>query len=1453
MSISAYQITEKIYENSRTVVYRAQRNQDHNTVVIKLLKANYPTLEEISQLKHEYEIAKDLTLAGVIKPYALENHKNGLALILEDFSGKALNLLINEQKLPLIKFLQIAIQTADILGKLHENQIIHKDIKPQNILINTETGEVKICDFSTASRLTRENPSLSNPNLIEGTLAYMSPEQTGRMNRSIDYRTDFYSLGITFYEMLTGSLPFTTTDVLELVHCHIAKRPIPPHQVNSEIPPVISEIVMKLLAKTAEDRYQSAYGLKADLETCLTQLQINNEVSNFPVGQQDLFSQFLIPQKLYGREQEIAKLLNAFESVSTGKTEMMLVSGYSGIGKSSLVNEIHKPILRQRGYFIAGKFDQFKRNIPYLSLIQAFQDLIQQILAESQEKTSFWKQQILKALGANGQIIIDVIPSLELIIGLQPSVPQLGFTESQNRFNQVFQKFIQVFTQRQHPLVLFLDDLQWADAASLKLIQLLMSNLDSQYLLIIGAYRDNEVEPTHPLILTLDALKKNEVVVNHIILSPLNIDYTRQLVADTLRETEKSKQLAELVFQESQGNPFFLTQLLTYFYQEKLLSFDFSRGAWQWNVEQIHTCGIQNYNIVELITKNIKKLPDEAQKLLQIAACIGNQFNLNVLATIYEKTQSEIAADLWSALQSGLILPLSETYKIPMLLSDQEAVFIQEEQISSHRELTISYKFLHDRVQQAVYLLIPEQQKKETHLKIGQILLKNTESSELEEKIFDIVNQMNAGSGLINSVDQKNKLSQLNLIAGKKAKAATAYESAVKYLNVALELLEESSWQDQYNLTVELYIEAVEVEYLNTNFLRAEKLSELVLKNTKDLLQKVRVYETKIQFYTARNQMQLAIDTSLHVLQILGEPLSQEPPSELVIEDLIHLPEMTDPYKLVTMRLLMTLMPAVLTANPAMLPLVTFTMINLSIKYGNCSQTAYAYAFYGLLLCGALEDIESGYRFGQLALRLVDKFDARELQPKINNIFNGFVRHWKTHAKETIEPLHESIQSALEIGDVEYACFNATTYSVYIFYVGLPLEYVNQQQSKYIDMMLKFKQETQLYYAKICNQLVLNLTEESDNKVSLIGKSFNEIEMLPIFVETNNFILLFLTYFAKTMLLYFFKQPEEAVINAKYAEKYAAGVVGFMHITQHNFYYSLALLALYPQAEISAKKQYIQQVEENQQKMQRWMGYAPSNYRHKYELVEAEKARVLGQIIESMDYYDRAITGAREQGYIQEEALASELASEFYFACGREKVAQTYLIDAYYSYIRWGATEKVKDLQLRYPGIFSWLISKQQIVDIEIERTTSTTGITLNTLDLTAVMQASQALADEIVLSHLLDKLLKIVMANAGAQRAWLILEKAGHLLIEAVGTVEENNVVLLSSMPIENSQQLPLSLLNYVARTQENVVLNNASKAGIFTKDAYFSKTQVKSVLCTPIINQTKLIGLLYLENNLT
>jgi len=1470
-----YKHIEAIQSNVNTVIYRGTREPEQTPVIIKSLKAKYPTLEEITRLRHEYKILQPLQIEGIVKAYALTNYNNGLALILEDFRGESLKIFLANQKLKLNEFLQIAIQISSTLGLLHQNNIIHKNIKPHNILINPETRQVKLTDFSVATRLSRENQSLSHPKLLEGTLAYMSPEQTGRMNRAIDYRTDLYSLGVTFYEMLTGILPFQATEPLELVHCHIAKQPLPPRQLNPEIPQAVSEIVMKLLSKTAEDRYQSAYGLKADLEQCLDLLQATGHSQaeprneeNFILGQQDLFSQFLIPQKLYGREEEVVTLMDAFERVSQGKTEMMLVSGYSGIGKSSLVNEVHKPIVGARVYFISGKFDQFKRNIPYSSLIQAFQSLLRQLLTESSENLATGKSKLLEAFASNGRVIIDVIPEVELIVGKQRDVTSLGPTESQNRFNRVFQEFIQVFTKPEHPLVLFLDDLQWADSASLKLMTLLMSDPDSQYLLLIGAYRDNEVSATHPLIHTLDQIHSYGTAVTNIILQPLDISNVSQLVADTLGETHfqadqwsrRSSPLAELVFNKTQGNPFFLTQLLQSLHSEKLLTFDFTpqSGGWQWDIAQIQAVGITDYNVVELIARNIQKLPIETQKVLKLASCIGDRFNLDVLAIVNEKSQSETAADLWDALQAGLVLPLSEAYKIPLVF-DQEA-----EGLLSRGDL-VNYKFLHDRVQQAAYFLIPESQKQETHLKIGELLLKHIPASEIEDNIFEIVNQLNIGVDFITSQVEKERLAQLNLIAGRKAKASNAYEPAAKYLTAGLNLLSSDSWQSQYDLTLALYESTIEAEYLNTNYQQAKTLIDVALEQARTLLDKVKIYGKKIRFYVAQSDMQAGIDTALLVLEMLGVPLPTDASEmntgslalqrELVFEirqigELANLPVMTDTNKLAAMQILISIIGPVYFHKPALLLPVILTMVSLSVKYGNSAPVAYGYCLYGLLLCGAFGDIASGYEFGQLSLKILEQFDAIELKCRVFKVFGSHIQPWKEPSRASVESLLRAVQNGLETGDIEYTVYGSAEYCMYLFFSGENLEVVENKYVQFVELVERLKQEVSIYYIKIGRQISLNLAGLAADPCRLIGDSFNEDTMLPIIIEANYQMLIFCVYCFKLILLYLFKDYSGAIANAKLASAQLEGVVGIIYVAQHNFYYSLALLAQYPAGK-TEQEQVLSQVTSNQSAMQNWAFHAPCNFKHKYDLVAAEKARVLGQTEKAMEYYDQAIQGAKEQGYIQEEALASELAAEFYFSRGREKIAIVYLTDAYYSYIRWGATAKVKDLSARYPQVFSQLLTRETS-DISVTSTTHfTTGFGSAALDLATVLKASQAISGEIVLDKLLEKLMHILMESAGARTGLLLLVHAGKLVLVAEANLEDKFVVL-PSISIE-TRPLPIAIINYVERTQETVVLNDATQSGFFTNDSYIVENKPKSILCLPIIYQSKLEGILYLENNLT
>jgi len=1490
ITIVGYNLLETLYEGTTTCVYRASRESEQASVIIKTLKAEYPTLEQLTRLRHEYQILQSLDIEGIIKPLALENYQNGLALILSDSGGEPLKNLIADPSLDLSLFLQIAIQLASILAQLHQNNIIHKDIKPQNILINAKIGRIHLIDFSISSYLSRENKTLSNPNFLEGTLAYMSPEQTGRMNRSIDYRSDFYSLGVTFYEMLTGQLPFQATDSLELIHCHIAKTPVPPHLINSETPEVLSEIVMKLLAKTAEERYQSALGLKADLEICLKMLQTSGEISRFKVGELDLFSQFYIPQKLYGREQEVSLLMDAFQRVSgegtenrvhnlyeegveknfqskiqnpKSKIEVMLISGYSGIGKSSLVNEIHKALVGTRGYFISGKFDQFQRNIPYSAIINAFQVLVKQLLTENEAKLSQWKEKLLAALGKNARIIIDVVPEVELIIGKQPAVPELAPTEAQNRFNFVFQNFIRVFCSQEHPLVIFLDDLQWTDSATLKLLEVIMTDAETGYLLFIGAYRDNEVNLTHPLMLTLDSLRSQSVTINNIILAPLALDHIRNLIADTLHsDTIAVKPLAELVIRKTSGNPFFVNQFLKTLYQENLLTFtppsQDSQAFWQWDISNIEAMGITG-NVVELMIRKLRKLPDSTQQVLQLAACVGNTFDLQTLSIIYKRSAAVAYRDLWGAIQEGLILPISGLKSLP------------EDIIDTHL-VSLEFKFLHDRVQQAAYALINDSYKQVTHLQIGRLLWQNTASETRLEKIFEIVDHLNLGIELISDEPERNEIAKLNLMAGQKAKAAAAHAAATKYLQAGLALLADFSWDTEYELTLSLHTEAAEAAFLNGDFEAIQRLAEIVQNCAKTLLDSLKVYEVQIQAYVGQNKLLEALNTGLKILKQLGIEFPNSPnPSDIGqalgetaailsgtrTEELIDLPEMTDPHRLAAIRILSRIFAVCYCGMPLLAPLTVCKQINLSVQYGNASVSPFAYALYGLLLCAIVGDIDRGYEFGQLALRLVSKLNAKEIETKTYHMVPAGVLHWKEHARNTLEPLLSAFSSGLETGDLEYAGFAIMVWSHYSFFAGKELIQFERELATYADAVRQISQETALNSIKICWQAVLTLMGRSQNQCQLKGEVYDEEGMLPLHQQTNDQLAIHYLYLHKLTLCYAFEHYPEALKHIPHIESSFGASAGQPTAIIFYFYDSLVRVAVYSEASQSEQQDILNRVQANQEKMQKWANHAPMNYLHKFYLVEAERHRVLGEKVEAMDLYDKSIALAKENEYINEQALAHELAAKFYLSWGKEAIAQLYMQKAHYAYQVWGAQRKVDDLEEKYPQLLPRTSARSR-TQTTVNQTTDTPSTTsqsrTNTsLDLATVIKASQALSGEIVLSNLLSQLMKISIENAGAEKGILILDKLGQLFIEAQINLEQDDVILLQSIPIDDGHLLPVSIVNYVEKTHKNVVLNNASASSIFSKDIYILSNQPKSVLCTPLIHQGKLTGILYLENNLT
>ncbi|MEH1778117.1 MAG: AAA family ATPase [Nostoc sp.] len=1485
VSIPGYHLSKELYNGSRTLVYRANRETDPKSVVIKLMKTAYPSFSELVHFRNQFTIAKNLNLPGIIQTYSLEPYQNGYALVMEDFGGVSLKewgvesgeLGLGGSVESLMEFLRIAIALCDALDILIHNRIIHKDIKPANILINPETKEVKLIDFSIASLLPRETQIFMSPNVLEGTLGYLSPEQTGRMNRGIDYRTDFYSLGVTFYELLSGQLPFQSHDPMELVHCHIAKLPPSPREVKSqkskvkseEIPQVLSDIVMKLMAKNAEDRYQSAFGLKYDLENCLAQLKETGKIESFPIAQRDVCDRFIIPEKLYGREHEVEILLKAFDRVTNNQTELMLVAGFSGIGKTAIVNEVHKPIVRQRGYFIKGKFDQFNRNIPFFAFVQAFRDLMGQLLSESDAHLSTWKNKILQVLGDQGQVILEVIPELEQIIGQQPPATELSASAAQNRFNLLLQRFIQVFTTKEHPLVIFLDDMQWADSASMKLIQVLMNDSKSGYLLLIGAYRDNEVSAAHPLMLTLDEIAKTNATINKITLAPLSEASLNQLIADTLNCSLKTTEvLTQLVYQKTKGNPFFSTQFFKSLHQDRLIKFDLDSGSWQFNITQLKALALTD-DVVDFMVLQLQKLPESTQDVLKLAACIGNQFDLATLAIVSEKSETETATYLWKALQEGLILPQSEVYKFYVGRETQDLV---------ENSLTVNYKFLHDRVQQAAYALIPDADKQSIHLQIGQLLLSKISIKKQEERIFEIVNQLNIGVKLITRQSDRDQLAQLNLLAGQKAKLSTAYANTIEYISCGIQLLRTDSWQQQYSLTLALHEEAASAAYLMGQFDQVEEFVKQVQQHAKVLLDRVKSIEIQIQSYLAQSRFEDSIQTAIALLNLLGVKLSpQANQTQTLLSlaqtklrflgksplNLIDLPDMTGGKQLAAIRILASTNSTAYIARPDLLPPIILSEVNLSMQYGNAAASAFGYAWYGLIECGILGNIETGYKFGQLALQVLEKFHSKELKARTFFIVQTFINHWHQALQDTIAPLTEAYQVGLETGDIEYAAWASYSCSFHGYLMGQELAELEKQMGDYAEVYNNFRQEKPQIYINSFRQAILNLLGQPTNPSYLSGAVYDAQTIRPLQQQAGDRTGLSFSYANELILCYLFENytgASEAAINAI---TYLDGVTSAAIVPIVYFYEALTQLNLYPTAKATEQKQILKKVTSHQKKLKKWAHHAPMNHQHKFYLVEAERHRVLLQNNKAMELYDRAITLAKENKYVQEEALSNELAAKFYLDWGKEKIAQVYMQEAYYCYARWGAKAKTEDLEKRYPQLL-FPVLQGQLNRLQLSSSIDTSSFThqtihtnlssssiSETLDLSTIFKASQALSSEIKLEQVLTTLLQVIMENAGAQKAILLVLQQDNLVVEAVANI--NEAVTLLSVPLSTNEGIPITLVNYVKHSLRTVVLDDATAQTDFIADPYFMQQQPKSVLCTPILNQGKIIGLLYLENPLT
>jgi predicted ATPase/signal transduction histidine kinase len=1548
IELTGYQILTRVYSGTRTLVYRGTRLWDQKPVAIKVLRNEYPSFSELLHFRNQYTIAKNLNLPGIIQTYSLEAYRNSYALIVEDFGGISLKEWTGKGKTvpSLVEFFQIAIDLSNILDLLYRHRIIHKDIKPANILINPETKQVKLIDFSIASLLPRETQMLMSPKVMEGTLSYLSPEQTGRMNRGLDYRTDFYSLGVTFYQLLTGKLPFQSSDPMELIHCHIAQHPPSVREINPQIPLVISEIVSKLIAKNAEARYQSALGLKADLETCLHQLNETGKIESFAIGRQDFCERFIIPEKLYGRATEVAALLAAFDRVAnpssspsqallgnerngpkedhslikgisgdsnSSRSEMMLVAGFSGIGKTAVVNEIHKPIVRQRGYFIKGKYDQFQRNIPFSAFVQAFRDLMEQLLSESDADLEQWQIKIITAVGENGQVIVEVIPELERIIGKQQPVSELSGSAAENRFNLLFQKFISVFATQEHPLVIFLDDLQWSDSASLKLLQVLMSEKDSQNLLVIGAYRDNEVSPAHPFMLAVAEMEKSQVTVNTITLEPLSQVDINDLIADTLScDRILAQPLTELVYQKTKGNPFFATQFLRALQEDGLIVFNPTplsppltkggqrrvtspltkggqrrvtspliqgrqravTGGWQCDIAKVKALTITD-DVVEFMAVQLQKLPPETQDVLKLAACIGAQFDLNTLAVVSEKSPEEIAADLWKSLQEGFILPTSEIYKFYLGKEEGKSTPTLPNTVAQLPH----YKFLHDRVQQAAYSLIPDDQKQATHLKIGELLLPNFSEAERGEEVFDIINHFIIGSELITQQEERTKLAKISLLAGQRAKLSTAYESGIKYFAFSLSFLPSNKWESTYELTFIVYLESIETEFLAGNFDRAEDLVKIGFSNAKSSLDRAKIIAIQLTHYQNKALYQKAIQVGIEGLKLLGLELSIMPNeaeleamalgvkktlNQRAVAGLIDAPLIVDEERQMLIKLLMNMVPPTYLTNQELLVLVVLHMTNLCLQYGNTNVAGFVYVWYGTILCQRFQDYELGYEFGLLGLKVNEKFNNTTLNGKIYMSFGNFINHWRKHVSSNLALQQAAYQGAMEVGDFSW-CHHSALFSFWQqAIVSSDIHILLARHEKYISFAERTEITTAFALILQC-KLLENLQGLTIGKYSLSSETFDEESALATFNEIGYGYGSSTYYFAKAFLFFTYCEYAKAYEMLVAAAEFSNTLYGQFQPVLHCFYQSLSVLQLYGVAAHKQPKDYQQVVQKNREQLQVWADNSPENCLSKFLLLEAEMARVAEEKWQAAEFYDRAIQLAQENQFLNEEALAHELAAKFYLDWGKEKVAAGYMQEAYYCYARWGAKAKTDDLEKRYPHLLrpilqegaqpltvfetlSTLTNTTSSISSSSQQITSSTSIN-HALDFSTLLQISQVISSTIDLDELVQILTQTMLQNSGADRCVLMLYQDQQWQVRAMATWEH---ISLQRSPLENNPTVPVKLIQYVKNTLATVAIDHL-KTDLPVIDDYLEHHQPESLLGLPILNQGNLVGILYLENRIT
>ena len=1453
ISSSVYSHLEKVQEFSHSIIYRAQRKKDKLPVLIKEFKKEFEE-DQISPIRRQLASIKKIKSPAISAITEYHTEDNKISIAYEDTGAMFLSVVLQDSPTDFMSFFPLALSISRNLGQLHQNQINHNDLCPHNILLDLKTGEVTFAGASFQKMTSRGRKRAVNPELFEIPYAYTSPEQTGRINWTVDQRSDLYAVGVMLYETICKRIPFQADDVNTMIHHHLATEPESILKYRQDAPVVVDQMIMKLLSKSPDDRYQSAFGLMQDLKNCQEQYSEEHRIEIFELGRQDNVDRFYIPSKLYGAERNINTLMESFNRVCSGSVEMMIIKGGAGIGKTSLVRELLGSVESKSGFLTQGRCEREYRDTPYYPLIKSFQTLVSRILSGDEADIERWRRRFKEAFARNGQLVIDFVPEMERIIGPQPPLPKVDPVESQNRLIYIFRRFMQAFSQENKPLVIFLDSFHWVDSATILLMQAALSDINSRYIQFVISYQEDHIIHAHTLSVALDEILKSGTHIQEITVLPLSLDDICRLIEEALSFKQDFESLAEHVLEITEGNPYFVKQILQYYHENKLIHFSSSRGKWVWNLGKIKNEKLTK-EVADLLVRKIASLPLESVEIIKLASCIGNQFNIQLLAFLADSDVATVSALLSPLVRTGLIRPLSD--------SGEKSSQSDHQHDLDDLSLFSTFRFSHGKVVQAALSLLDNSERNSTHLKFGRLLIDNLPIEDMDRDTYRIVNQMNEGFDLIQARSERHELARLNLIAGNKSRSAAAFDTAWKYFSIGSNLLSEDCWETEYDLAKELYLKRSDCAYYIGSTQEAEPIFDDLLKHVKTNLEKVEVINLKLNLYIKNNMLDQAVEIGLEALKELFQ--EEIPPNEAEIniisqmqmqdiqfelekkkiENLLFLPLMADDDKKALMELISNIIPAVHVTSKNLWIYLTLKMVENSLKFGNTDSSAYGYMNYAVILCSGLKDYESGYSMGVLALDLNEKFNNVQLVSQLNFLFGSYINHWKVRARDSIVYLKRSYQAGIEHGDYLSAANSINFLMRSLIMVGSPLEEVEKEAKKHQDFIEQLNNKELKSVVEI-SKLISLLKESPPNSTDYLPSEEHSRRLISKLVADQKPQNLQWYYLLLAQIHRQFYDNKKALTYILESDKIVGNFSHFA-VPEHYFYHCLIILENYPQFSEDEKKRYWDLLKVSQQKLAELSQRCPNNFEDKSQLIAAIAAGVSGNFVQAVALYDEAIRLAKENGFVQNEAIANEAAAKYYMSRNQRTIATAFLREACQAYVKWGAQAKLKHLEQSYPDL---LIKRRRfddradaINDAEESR---------NLFDLTEIVKASQSISGEMVQEKMVERLLSILMEGTRADKIYFIIDKEGELTITAEGLTDRDPQVGLCQIPLETSQNIAQSVVYYVIRTRKLVVLDDASKENMFSYNKYIREKKPRSILCMPVINHGRLAGIVYLENTI-